>query len=88
MSKKKVDGLAAAATPAVPNDDYETQNHLRTLMDAEMIKSDPVKMDKVHKLAGRHHKAIKSISDLKELRNSKFGPKPHVMSDDLEKKGS
>jgi hypothetical protein len=59
-----------------PSDDYETRNHLRTLMEAEDIKGDPSKMKRVHALAGRHQKAlksIKSVSDLKDLYDQKFG---------------
>lgn len=56
-------------------EDYETQGHMRTLMDAEMLKQDPDKMKKVHALAGRHMKGIKSIQDLKDSYQSKFGPR-------------
>lgn len=55
--------------------DHETQNHLKTIVDAHMIQSDPVKMAKVHKLAGRHSNAIKAIGDINELRNNKYGGK-------------
>lgn len=55
--------------------DPEAQSHLRTLLDAEMIKQDPAKMAKVHKLAGRHQKAITSIGDLKDTYQQKFGAK-------------
>lgn len=66
------------AKPMDPNkavDDYETQGHLKTLMDAEMVKMDPDKMAKVHALVGRHSKAIKSVQDLKDTYQSKFGAK-------------
>lgn len=78
MSKKIRFPLTQSQGPVADkaSDDYETQGHLRTLMDAEMIKADPEKMKKVHKLAGRHHKAIKSIKDLKDAYQDKFG-KPH-----------
>lgn len=55
--------------------DPEAQSHLRTILDAEMIKQDPVKMAKVHKLAGRHQKAITSLNDLKDTYQEKFGAK-------------
>lgn len=78
----------ANAKQVDPMNDYETKNHLDTLMQAEMIKADPVKMAKVHKLAGRHMKAlsgikappeikaprITSIKQLKGALNQKFGP--------------
>jgi hypothetical protein len=54
-------------------DDYETEDHMRTLMRAEDIKADPEKMERVHKLAGRHAKSIKSIQDLKNTFDEKFG---------------
>lgn len=54
-------------------DSHETKGHMQTLMDAEQIKMDPVKMEKVHRLSGRHAKAIKSISDLKATYDKKFG---------------
>ena len=68
---------------AAPQDDYETNGHLRTLMDAEMIKMDPDKMKKVHALVGRHSKAIKSLQDLKDTYQEKYGPKKaQAMADD------
>jgi hypothetical protein len=56
-----------------PMKDYESKEHLDTLMRAEMIKADPEKMKKVHKLAGRHEKAIRSIKDLRDTYDEKFG---------------
>ncbi len=70
------------------NDDYEAKDHLRVLMDAHSITTNPEKMKKVHKLAGRHTKALegiralapieepkvpKSTSDLKDIYQNKFG---------------
>ncbi len=81
MSKKKKPGnnlgntIGDAPTPAHKDeiDNYEVEGHLRTLMDAEKIKQDPEKMKRVHKLAGRHSKAISSIRDLKSTYDDKFG---------------
>lgn len=74
MAKIKSLGESVGVGPKkMPMDDYETEGHLRTLMDAEKIKNDPDKMKKVHKLAGRHSKAIKSIQDLKDTYDEKFG---------------
>lgn len=53
----------------------ETEGHMHTLMQAEHIKSSPIKMKAVHKLAGRHAKAITSIQDLKDVYQQKFGMK-------------
>lgn len=64
--------------PSKADQDMETEGHLRTLNDAADIMSNPQKLKRVHKLAGRRHKAlagmiepvlaapkIKSLSDLK-----------------------
>ena len=61
-----------------PENDYEAQGHLDTLIRAHHIMNDAVKMGKVHALAGRHHKAIKSINDIKNAYQEKFGKKPSV----------
>ncbi len=68
--------------PMDPMNDHETRGHLNTLMDAEHIKADPMKMKKVHALAGRHEKALAGIkgfdkapmlstNDLRSYRNKK-----------------
>lgn len=86
MAKKPA--FHAELTQAMPKPskeatDYETEGHLRTLGEAADIISDPAKLKKVHKLAGRKHKAvtgmiepmlkpkkkIKSIGDLKAKAN-------------------
>jgi hypothetical protein len=54
----------------------QAKGHLSTLMEAEEIKSDPAKMERVKKHAGRHMKAITSIQDLKDLHDAKYGNKP------------
>jgi hypothetical protein len=74
MPKKKADA-PLEIKPSAGERDYETEGHLRTLMDAEVIKQDPEKMAKVHKLAGKHHKAIRSIQDIRAAHQEKFGPK-------------
>lgn len=90
MAKNKVAANLENTLPSAPKtedpvDNYETQGHLRTLQDAHGIINDPDKMAKVHKLAGRHAKAltgikaipaapdIKSVKDLVDYKNSKFG---------------
>lgn len=79
MAKKMKGASLADSTPSGahleknPENDYETQGHLRTLIDAHGIMSDPAKMEKVHKLAGRHNKAITSIQGIKDAYNTKFG---------------
>lgn len=84
MAKNKKGGDLQQAMPAANTDtatedaeqSYETKRHFDTLMEAEEIKNDPTKMEKVHKMAGRHANAIRSIADLKTHYNNKYGPKP------------
>lgn len=64
------------STEEDPQNDWEAKSHLQTLMDAHAIVNDASKMAKVHKLAGRHMKAVRSIADLKDYANAKYGPKP------------
>lgn len=84
MAKKMKGASLADSTPSGahiekdPNNDYEAQGHLRTLIEAHGIMSDPGKMEKVHALAGRHHKAISSIQDIKNARDN-FGKKKKAM---------
>jgi len=57
-------------------DTPETHDHLNTLVKAEGIKADKVKMARVQALAGRHEgalKAIRSVQDLKAIYDQKFG---------------
>ncbi len=67
-------------------DDFQTKGHLQTLMDAHDIMNDPTKMQAVHKLAGRHKKALlgltagipsispmKSIDQVKQYAQKKYG---------------
>lgn len=75
MSKKIAFPLAQAAGPVATKseEDYQTQGHLKTILDAHEIMNDPVKLKKVHKLAGRHKKAITSLQQLKDIHQDKFG---------------
>lgn len=92
MAKNKVASNLENTLPAPskqteedPVDNYQVKDHLRTLQEAHGIINDPDKMAKVHKLAGRHAKAlagikaipqapdIKSTKDLVDYRNAKFG---------------
>lgn len=55
------------------DDSWRAEDDLRTLMRAEEIKADPERIKKVHKHTKHHTKVIKSISDLKDTYNMKFG---------------
>lgn len=72
-------------SPSKSETDYETEDNMRTMHNAAAVAADPSKLKKVHKLAGRRHKAltamieplmqsqkkpkIKSIGDLKAARD-------------------
>lgn len=74
MAKQKFEPTNPVDNPGNdPMKDYETQGHLDTIIKAHQILMDPEKMKKVHKLAGRHQKAISSIQDLKDTIQQKYG---------------
>lgn len=83
MGKNSVSASLGQAMPASPNagsgdeapTDYETKDHMDTLMKAHEIMNNPTKLKAVHALAGRHQGAIKSIQDIKNYSQNKFGPK-------------
>lgn len=96
MSKMKGASLEnSVAAPSKSQTDYETEDQMRTMHQAAAIAADPSKLKKVHKLAGRRHKAlsgmleplmkpkakIKSLDDLK-ARASK--PLDDQDDDDME----
>ena len=54
-------------------DEWETKGHMQDLINAHQIINDPVKMAAVHKMVGRHQKAMKSIQDIKDYSNAKYG---------------
>jgi hypothetical protein len=76
MKKMKGNALAQSAPMASEKDmEMEDGMHMDTLMKAHELMTDPVKMKRVHALAGRKHKAITSLNDIKNALNEKFGPK-------------
>ena len=81
---KKIKAIPMAPEPA--ENDHEARQHLNTILEAHGIMGDKGKMEKVHKLAGRHHKAITSIKGLKDHYNDKFGAKKKsfVIDDDAD----
>lgn len=75
--------------------DFESKDAADTLMKAEEIKANKKLMKHVKKHVGRKlkaitglHDSVKSIKDIKELHNKKFGPKKDDMfekhDDDME----
>lgn len=72
--------LNAPAAPKKDERDYDAENALDNLMRAEEHKADPEMMKRVHKIAGRKHKALqgikhnfKSIADIKAYTQEKYG---------------
>lgn len=84
MGKKMGGARLSQAMPKVskdtataePMNDWETKNHLETLVNAHEIVNNPEKMAKVHKLAGRHKKVMSSLQDVKDYNQAKYGSKP------------
>lgn len=94
MSKKMKGASLEQAMPKPSSDqeDYETEDHLRTLHKASEIMKDKPKLKKIHALAGRKHKAvqdlvaphlgekkIRSTDDLREIREKKSGKSDEEM---------
>jgi hypothetical protein len=69
MSKKDSPKQLAPAA----DDDWESEDHFRTLMRAHEIQNDPEKFKKAMKHASKEEKKIRSIQDLKKLHQEKFG---------------
>lgn len=60
------------------HDDWEAKHAMDDMIRAEAHKENAELMARVHKIAGRHAKAldgIRSIKDLNTALNTKFGPK-------------
>jgi len=62
--------------------DYKAKDDFEAFMKVHHIMGDKKRLDKVHALAGRHSKAIKSIKDLKDHYQMKFGAKDAKNLDD------
>lgn len=67
MAKKK-----DAALTAPSSDDWELDDAERTLARAQEILADPGKLKKIHKRAGRKHKAAMSLIEPAMERSSKI----------------
>lgn len=71
---KKIDSGMPTATP-MPNNDWEHEDHARTLTKAGEILSDPMKMKGAMKHIKKQKKAFKSIDQLKKFTEQKYNPK-------------
>lgn len=85
MSKKPTGASLGQAQPSIKGDKstfepYETEGHMRTLMDAHEVANNPAKMRAVHKLAGRHTKALSAIKSLRAQDSSDNATKPGFKS--------
>jgi hypothetical protein len=88
MASKKMGVLAEQPAASKMENDYEAEDHARTLTKAGEILSDPKKMNKAMGHLKKQKQAMKSIDDLKAFHQEKYGkastaPKPGV-SDDAE----
>lgn len=79
MGKKLGESLEnTIPQPSKQERDYETEGNLDALHRAADIMSNPSKLKKVHKMAGRRHKAVMGMIE-PQLK----GPKPIKSIDDL-----
>lgn len=82
MGKMKGASLEQAIPgPSKAEQDYETEDNMRTMHNAAAIAADPAKLKKVHKLAGRRHKALTGM--LEPLMAQQKKPKKISSIDDL-----
>ncbi len=65
MARKKDPEVAA---PMADNEDWESKGHLETIMKAHELMGDDEKMEKIHKLAGRHKKALEHLTSMKPIK--------------------
>jgi hypothetical protein len=54
-------------------DEWETREHLNTIVKAHQIMSDPTKMAHVHKAIGGTVHAFNSLQDVRNYKNQKYG---------------
>ncbi len=73
MASKKMGVLAEQPAAAKMENDYEAEDHARTLTKAGEILSDPKKMGKAMVHIKKQKKAFKSIQDLKDFHQAKYG---------------
>jgi hypothetical protein len=85
MAKGKLKGRSLEnAMPSEPDKDYQTEDDVRVMHQAAAIAADEERLARVHKLAGRRHKAlkgmispmmkgeIKTLADLKKRAGAKM----------------
>lgn len=74
MAKTKKIDSGATASP-MQNDDWQHEDHARTLMKAGEIMSDPDKMAGAMKHVRKQKKAFKTIDQVKKFAAQKYAPK-------------
>ncbi len=73
MASKKMGVLAEQPSAAKLENDYQAEDHARTLTKAGEILSDPKKMKMAFGHIKKQKKAMKSIQDLKDFHQAKYG---------------
>ncbi len=69
----KASKVAAETQPSPKENDYEAEDHARTLTRAGEIHNDADKMKKAMKHLKKQKKAIKSVDDIKAYHQAKYG---------------
>lgn len=62
-------------------EDWQGENHARTLIEAQEIMDDEKKLERARKHIEKKKKAIRSTEDLVNYRNSMYGPKSNKSAD-------
>ncbi len=77
MAKKSNEAKVIGPVGSDPKgmSDWEHEDNARTLMRAGEILQDPKKMKGAHKHMKKQKKAMRSVQDLMEYNNQKYGPK-------------
>lgn len=68
MAKKKKSNLSAMDAP-VMDEKYQAECDMRTMMEMAKLLKDPGRLKKAGEASKEQHKAIRSIAQLKALRN-------------------
>lgn len=85
MAKKKTgkssnkDVISGPVETPLAEDKWKHERDFGTLSDAEEIKADPERMKYALKHGKKKLKAIRSVTDLINYRNKKYGPKESEM---------
>ena len=73
MASKKMGVLAEQPAASKMENDYQAENHANTLTKAGEILSDPKKMKMAFGHLKKQKKAMRSVQDLKDFHQAKYG---------------